>query len=86
MRHVESCLKRIEESGATVAQAHLRLGKPDDEIIALSEELDSHLIIVGVRGSGPLRRLLGGTSDSIVRHANCPGLVVRGSKEARGRD
>jgi nucleotide-binding universal stress UspA family protein len=48
--------------------------------------LGSHLIIVGVRGTGPLRRLLGSTSDSIVRHANCPGLVVRGSKQARGHD
>ena len=78
-------VRRIEESGATVAQAHLRLGKPDEEIIALSDELDSKLIIVGVRGSGPLRRLLGSTSDSIVRHANCPVLVVRSPKQARSR-
>ncbi len=78
-------VKRIEESGATVAQAHLRLGKPDEEIIALSDELDCHLIVVGVWGSGPLRRHLGGISDSIVRHATCPDLVVRSPKQARGR-
>ncbi|HET7480168.1 MAG TPA: universal stress protein [Rubrobacteraceae bacterium] len=78
-------VKRIEETGATVAQAHLRLGNADEEIIALSDELDSHLIIMGVRGSGPLRRLLGSTSDSVLRHANCPVMVVRSPRESRGR-
>ncbi len=78
-------VRRIEETGATVAKAHLRLGKPDEEIIALSDELDSHLIIVGIRGSGPLKRLVGSTSDRVVRHANCPVLVVRSPKQARSR-
>lgn len=78
-------VKRIEATGATVAQSHLRLGKADEEIVALSDELDSHLIVMGVRGSGPLRRLLGSTSDSVLRHAHCPVMVVRSPKESRGR-
>ncbi len=78
--------RRIEEAGAVVAEKHLRVGKPDEEIIALSDELDSHLIIMGVRGTGLLRRLLGTIADSVVRHANCPVLVVRSPKEARGRN
>ena len=78
-------VKRIEESGTTVTQAHLRLGNADEEIVALSDELDSHLIVMGVRGSGPLRRLLGSTSDSVLRHANCPVMVVRSPRESRGR-
>jgi nucleotide-binding universal stress UspA family protein len=78
-------VKRIEEAtGTKVAQAHLKIGKPDEEIIALSDQLDSHLLVVGVSGSGRLKRLLGSTSDSIVRSANCPVLVVRSTKEARG--
>lgn len=78
-------VQRIEATGATVAQSHLRLGRADEEIVALSDELDSHLIVMGVRGSGPLRRLLGSTSDSVLRHAHCPVMVVRSPKEARGR-
>jgi nucleotide-binding universal stress UspA family protein len=78
-------VRRIEETGATVAKAHLRLGRVDEEIIALSDELDSHLIIMGIRGSSPLKRLIGSTSDRVVRHANCPVLVVRSPKQARSR-
>jgi nucleotide-binding universal stress UspA family protein len=79
-------VRRIEEEGATVAQAHLRVGRPDEEIIALGEELSTNLIVLGSRGSGPLRRLIGNVSDNVVRNANCPVLVVRRPKEPeRGR-
>ena len=82
---LEEQVRRAEEAGATVAEKHLRVGRPDEEIIGLSDELDSHLIIMGVRGTGLLRRLLGTVADSVVRHANCPVMVVRSTKEARGR-
>jgi nucleotide-binding universal stress UspA family protein len=40
---------------------------------------------VGSRGLGPLRRaLMGSVSDSVVRHAHCPVLVVRQEKIPRG--
>ena len=44
----------------------------------LAEELDAGLIVVGSRGLGGVRRaLIGSVSDSVVRHAHCPVLVVR---------
>jgi nucleotide-binding universal stress UspA family protein len=72
-------LQRVrEESGGEVAEAHARLGRPDVEIVGLADELGAGLIVLGSRGLGPLRRaLMGSVSDSVVRHAHCPVLVVR---------
>jgi nucleotide-binding universal stress UspA family protein len=72
-------LQRVRESGGEeVAEAHARLGKPDAEIVALADELGVGLIVLGSRGLGLLRRaLMGSISDSVVRHAHCPVLVVR---------
>jgi nucleotide-binding universal stress UspA family protein len=71
-------VRRIEETGANVAEAHLRLGKPDDQIVRLAEEIGAGLIVLGSRGLGGVRRaLMGSVSDSIIRHAHGPVLVVR---------
>ncbi len=73
--------KEIEAAGGSVAQTHLGIGKPAEEIVALGEELGAGLIVVGSRGRGRLRRaLIGSVSDSVVRHAHCPVLVVRREK------
>ena len=80
-RLLDTQLKQIEAAGGTVTQAHLRIGKADEEIIGLAEELDAGLIVMGSRGLGGIRRvLMGSVSDSVVRHAHCPVLVVRKEK------
>ena len=76
-----------------MAQAHLRLGRPDEhiitvaeEIVSLAEEIGAGLIAIGSRGLGKIGRvLLGSASDSVVRHAHCPVLVVR-KVEQPGQD
>ena len=71
-------VRKIEAVGGSVAQAHLREGRPEAEITALAEEIGAHLIVIGSRGLGGLRRaLLGSVSSSVVQHAHCPVLVVR---------
>src|SRR5215211_3583920 len=71
-------VRKIEAAGGSVAQAHLTEGKPEAEITALAEEIGAGLIVVGSRGLGGMRRgMLGSVSDSVVRHAHCPVLVVR---------
>ena len=68
----------IRESGAKDIQAHLEFGMPDTAIIDLAEKLGAGLIVMGSRGLGGVRRaLLGSISDSVVRHAPCPVMVVR---------
>jgi nucleotide-binding universal stress UspA family protein len=70
-------MQRVGESGE-IAEVHARLGRPDAEIVGLADELGAGLIVLGSRGLGPLRRaLMGSISDSVVRHAHCPVLVVR---------
>jgi nucleotide-binding universal stress UspA family protein len=72
---------RVKAAGGTVAGTHLRMGAVDLEIVALAEELGADLIVMGSRGLGGLRRaLMGSVSDSVVRHAHCPVLVVRPEK------
>lgn len=81
-RFLDDQVKQIEASGGTVAQAHLRMGRPDEEIVTLGEEISAGLIVIGSRGLGGIgRALMGSISDSVVRHAHCPVLMVR--KEER---
>ena len=73
---------RVKLAGGTVAGTHLRMGQVALEIVALAEELGVGLIVMGSRGLGGVRRaLMGSVSDSVVRHAHCPVLVVRAQKE-----
>jgi nucleotide-binding universal stress UspA family protein len=75
---LDAQLKQIQDAGGSVAQAHVRLGRPDEEIVGLADEMEAGLVVMGSRGMGGLKRLLmGSVSDSVVRHAHCPVLVVR---------
>jgi nucleotide-binding universal stress UspA family protein len=72
--------EQVRQVGQTgeVVEIHARLGRPDAEIVGLADELGAGLIVLGSRGLGPLRRaLMGSVSDSVVRHAPCPVLIVR---------
>ncbi len=75
---LEEQVKQIEEARGTVAKAYLRMGRAAEEIVNLGEEIGAGLIIIGSRGRGGIRRaLMGSVSDSVIRHAHCPVLVVR---------
>jgi nucleotide-binding universal stress UspA family protein len=75
---LEAQVERMKEAGATVVQAHLRMGVPDEEIVELAQRMDVGLIVMGSRGQGRIRRaLMGSVADSVIRHAHCPVLLVR---------
>ena len=80
-RLLDSESRNVSEAGGAVTGTHLRLGRPAEEIVDLSEELGAGVIVVGSRGQSALRRaLMGSVSDSVVRHAPCPVFVIRAAE------
>lgn len=78
-RRVRTAREAVEESLAACADAtaagDVRIGDPIDELVALSSKCD--LLVLGSRHWGLVRRLvLGSTSEPVIRHAQCPVLVV----------
>ena len=74
---LEAQVERTKEAGATVDQAHLRMGRADEEIIDLAQSMGAGMIVMGSRGQGRIRRaLMGSVSESVVHHAHCPVLMV----------
>ena len=77
-RLLDEQVKRVEEVGGTVVGAHFRMARPDQGILTVGEDIGTGLIVLGSRGLGGVKRsLMGSVSDSVVRYAHCPVLVVR---------
>ena len=69
---LEKQAEQIRSSGGKVAETHLKAGRSDKEIVRLSEDPDVGTIVIGNRGLGTISRtLMGGVSESVVRHAHC---------------
>jgi nucleotide-binding universal stress UspA family protein len=55
------------------------LGRPHREILRIASEQRADLIVMGVRGRGPVDlTLFGSTTNQVVRRASCPVITVRG--------
>ncbi|MCW2631117.1 MAG: hypothetical protein JWR88_79 [Pseudonocardia sp.] len=55
-----------------------------DTLVRLAEENSSPAVVVGSHGHSDLRDLvLGGTARSVVQHAPCPVVVVRGETKVK---
>ncbi len=75
---------KIEREGGKVAEKHLRIAERyrAQQIVQVAEDIGAGLIVMSSRGLGGVRRaLMGSVSDSVVRHAHCPVLVVRPENE-----
>ncbi len=83
---LEDQVKKIEQAGGDVAQKHLRVAERyrSQQIVRVAEDIGAGLIVMGSRGLGGIRRaLMGSVSDSVIRHASCPVVVVRPVGEER---
>ena len=66
-------LGRVQKVGR-----HIRVGVPYLEIVNAARETKTDLIVIPTHGHTGLQHyLLGGTAERVVRHADCPVLVVR---------
>ena len=84
-RLLEEQVRKIEQVGGMVREVHVSVEEPPDRaIVQLGEEIGAGLIVMGSRGRSRTRRVLMSiVSDSVVRHAHCPVLVVRERNYAR---
>ncbi len=83
-RHaVESHFEQfLNEHGATGATRVLREGDPGTQIVQYANECGADLIVMPSHGHhGLARLLLGSVTERVVRHAECPILVLRTPKE-----
>ena len=79
---LDTQLELIGEIGGKVEEAHLRMGRPAEEILHLSEDIVAGLIVVGNQGlSGRFSRMrrfiMGSVSENVTRYARCSVMVVR---------
>jgi nucleotide-binding universal stress UspA family protein len=82
-RFLDGRAEGVRAAGGKTAHTYLGVGRPDEEIIELAEEIDAGMVVIGSRGLGGVRRaLLGSVSDSVMRHAHCPVLIVRKPERA----
>jgi nucleotide-binding universal stress UspA family protein len=59
-------------------ELRISCGKPYREILRIAAEERADLVVVGVRGAGPVDRMLfGSTAQHLVRQATCPVLTIR---------
>jgi nucleotide-binding universal stress UspA family protein len=69
-----------EEAGVSYALERVS-GNTVESIVALADEKDADLIVVGSRGRNTLATaLLGSISHGVLRHARRPVLIVKGAK------
>lgn len=74
---LDALVRKEHLLGAEVV-AHLRAGHAAEEIVKLSVELETDLIVMSTRGRSALNRLIfGGTCDKVLRLASAPVLTVK---------
>lgn len=67
-----------EERAKLRAEVTTILGHPVVEILKYANEHQIDLIVLGVRGGGPLNKIMmGSVAERVVRKAPCPVLTVR---------
>jgi nucleotide-binding universal stress UspA family protein len=73
---VRRAWQRLAQTGVS-AKPSARLGEPADALLAIAEELDADLLVVGNRGMTGVRRyLLGSVADRVAHHASCSVHIV----------
>jgi nucleotide-binding universal stress UspA family protein len=72
---VDEAVNELREDGVA-ASGEVRGGPAAEAIIAAAADHDVDLIVMGTRGSGNLRDMLGSVSAQVLRSAHCPVLQI----------
>ncbi len=63
--------------GVSSDRQYIVVGRPENEIHALTEQLSADLIVVGSHGRHGIALLLGSTANGVLHGATCDVLAVR---------
>jgi nucleotide-binding universal stress UspA family protein len=78
----------VEEAAATVRMSgvgvrpHTVTGDPADALLAIAEQENADLIVVGSRGMHGMTRVLGSVPNKVSHRARCSVLIVATENEA----
>jgi nucleotide-binding universal stress UspA family protein len=79
--YLDNVAARLKQHNLTVMTEHYE-GPPADEIVERARALGVSLILMTTHGrSGLARAVFGNVADSVLRHAPCPVLLVRVTRE-----
>lgn len=74
---VEEAREGAALAGGEFAECHVGHGDPASKTLAVAQQIEADLIVMGRRGLGALSSLaLGSVSQSVARDAKCPCLTV----------
>jgi nucleotide-binding universal stress UspA family protein len=74
---VSQDVRHAAENYGVLVSCYQETGDPSEAIVRFAEEHHFDLIVMGSRGLGTFRALLGSVSDRVAHHAHCPVLIVR---------
>jgi len=75
---LEALASKLKHHGLGGKVKSVMASKPGEGIIKACEEEDGHIIVVGSRGQGAVRRtLMGSVSDYLVHHSHVPVFVCK---------
>lgn len=80
LKQARAELERVKArklAGLEGSSTAVRMGRPAEEIVAAGGKGKANLIVLGTHGrSGLSHLLMGSVSERVVRHAQCPVVVV----------
>jgi nucleotide-binding universal stress UspA family protein len=68
--------KEILEQAGVRARVDVAYGNPAEEILRYAADSQAAVIVIGRRGAGLAKTLLGSVSDAVVREARQPVVVL----------
>jgi nucleotide-binding universal stress UspA family protein len=66
----------LREAGMTV-ESHIAVGDPGETINGYCAAKSGEMIVMGTRGGGAVRALLGSTANDVLHHAKVPVTLVK---------
>ncbi len=70
--------KQVEELNCENVSFHVNFGDAGSKIVEFASQGDADLIVMSSHGHSGLQHLLiGSVAERVIRHANCPVLVLR---------